>query len=91
MAWRTSTGGRSAALNLGEMSPESKLPTANSPAVQEPFEEWPQRRHRRKRRRFSRRKVKKVVRWTLIIALHVIAIALLLYIWLKFAYSRGFS
>ena len=74
------------------MSPEPERPTANSPAVQEPFEEWPDRRHhRRKRRRFSRRKVKKVVRWTLIITLHVIAIALLIYIWIKFAYSRGFA
>jgi cell division protein FtsL len=74
------------------MSPEPHLPTANSPAVQEPFEEWPSRRHhRRKRRRFSRRKVKKVVRLTLIVALHVIAIAALIYIWLKFAYSPGFT
>ncbi len=70
------------------MSPDPDLPTTNSPAVQEPFDEWPQRRHnRRKRRRFSRRKVKKVVRLTLIVALHVIAIAVLIYIWVKFAYS----
>ena len=47
--------------------------------------------HRRKRRRFSRRKVKKVTRWTLIITLHVIAIALLIYIWIKFATSPGFT
>lgn len=73
------------------MSSEPNLRTANSPAVQEPFDEWPERRHRRKRRRFSRRKVKKVVRLTLMVALHVIAIAVLIYIWLKFAYSRGFT
>ena len=73
------------------MSPEQARPSANSPAVQEPIEGWPQRRQRRKRRRFSRRKVKKVVRWTLIITLHIIAIAVLIYIWLKFAYSPGFN
>jgi len=74
------------------MSAEPERPTANSPAVQEPFEEWPQRgHHRRKRRRFSRRKVKKVVRWSLIITLHIIAIALLIYIWIKFATSPGLN
>jgi hypothetical protein len=73
------------------MSPEPDLPTANSPAVQEPFEEWPQGGHRRKRRRFSRRKVKKMVRLTLIVALHIIAIALLIYIWVRFAYSPGLN
>jgi hypothetical protein len=71
------------------MSPEPDLPTANSSAVQEPSNEWPQRHHRRKRRRFSRRKVKKVVRLTLIVALHLVAIAILIYIWVKFAYSPG--
>ena len=72
------------------MTPEPDLPTANSPAVQEPFDEWPQRRHqRRKRRRFSRRKTKKVVKITLIVALHVILIAVLIYIWTKIAYSSA--
>jgi hypothetical protein len=75
------------------MSPQSETPPGSAPAMQETYEEWAQFRHelKRKRRRFSRRKVNKVVRIILFAALHVIAIALLIYIWIKFANFRGFT
>jgi hypothetical protein len=74
------------------MSPQRDLPAINISGVQEPTDQWPKHRHqRRRRRRFSRRKVRRVVRLTVIVALHVIAIAVLIYIWVKFAYSPGFT
>jgi hypothetical protein len=70
------------------MASQSDLPSSDIPAVQGAVDQWPQHRHqRRKRRRFSRRKTKKVVRITLIVALHVILIAVLIYIWTRIAYS----
>ena len=72
---------------MQNMSPQADLPDSRIPAAPS-VEEWSQHPHlRRKRRRFSRRKTKKVVRITLIVVLHIIIIAFLIYIWTKFAYS----
>ena len=74
------------------MSPPQHPLVTDRSDVAESLKDWSQHRHhRRKRRRFSRRKVKKVVKLSLIITLHIIAIALLIYIWVKFAYSPGFN
>jgi hypothetical protein len=72
------------------MSSQADLPQPETPAAQNPIEQWPQYRHpRRKRRRFSRRKTKKTVRIVVIVVLHIIVIAFLLYIWTKLAYSSA--
>jgi hypothetical protein len=70
------------------MATQSDQPSSDIPAVQGALDQSPQHRHRRRKwRRFSRRKTKKVVRVTLIVAVHVILIAILIYIWTKVAYS----
>src|ERR1035441_5202791 len=70
------------------MGSQSDLPSSDIPAAQGAVDQWPQHRHRpRKQRRFSRRKTKKVVRIALIVAAHVILIVVLIYIWIKIAYS----
>lgn len=70
-------------------SPQANLPDPEIPGAPG-VEQWPEHRHlRRKRRRFSRRKTKKIVRITLIVAVHIIFITLLIYIWIKFAYSSA--
>lgn len=70
-------------------SPQANLPNSEIPGAPV-VEQWPEHRHlRRKRRRFSRRKTKKIVRITLIVAVHIIFITLLIYIWIKFAYSSA--
>src|SRR5580704_7322625 len=72
------------------MSPQADSPHSKISAAQDPVEQWPHHRGpTRKRRRFSRRKTKKIVQITLIVALHIIIIALLIYIWTKFAYSSA--
>ncbi|MFZ0312893.1 MAG: hypothetical protein WAL85_09320 [Candidatus Korobacteraceae bacterium] len=73
------------------MASQSDLPSSDVPAVPGAVEPWPRHSHhpRRKRRRFSRRKTKKVVRITLIVALHVILIGVLIYIWTKIAYASA--
>jgi hypothetical protein len=72
------------------MSPQWDSPHSEISAAQDPVEQWPHHRHpKRKRRRFSRRKTKKIVKITLIVAAHIIVIALLIYSWTKFAYSSA--
>ena len=74
---------------MQDMSPQANLPDSEIPGAPG-VEQWPERRHlKRKRRRFSRRKTKKIVRITLIVAVHIIFIAFLIYIWIKFAYSSA--
>src|ERR1039458_7315712 len=72
------------------MASQTDLPNPDVPAAEGAVDQWPQHRHqRRKRRRFSRRKTKKIVRITLIVAVHVILIGVLIYIWIRIAYSEA--
>jgi cytoskeletal protein RodZ len=72
------------------MSRQADMPHSEIPAAQRSAEQWPDYRHpRRKRRLFSRRKTKKTVRITVIVLLHIIIIAFLIYIWTRIAYSSA--
>ena len=72
---------------MQNMSSQTDLPDSKVPGTPG-IEEWSQHPHlRRKRRRFSRRKTKTAVRMTLLVVVHIIFIAFLIYIWTKFAYS----
>jgi hypothetical protein len=74
---------------MQDMSPQGNLPDSEIPGAPG-VERWPEYRHlKRKRRHFSRRKTKKIVRITLIVVVHIIFIAFLIYIWIKFAYSSA--